>query len=307
MQCFLFFGRGQFAPFDRDFGKPCLLSVIAVRGRGIAVIKLSRTMALSVLMVLFLVVSLCYGQGAAEKSYNKGVEYAVQGKFEKAKQEFERALKVDPSYAPARMSFRVIEDVIDQKIKSEAAIHLFKGTGYGNKGRLDEEISEYNKALKINPRYAMAYLTRGLTYAKGKGQYDRAVSDFDKAIELNPRLAEAYNNRGNAYTAKGQYDQAISDYNRAIEIYPRYDAAYYNRGLAYAKGKGQYDRAISDFDKAIELNPRLAEAYYNRGLSYYFKREYDKAWDDVHKAQALGYQIHPGFLKALRKASGRQK
>ncbi len=82
--------------------------------------------------------------------------------------------------------------------------------------------------------------------------------------------------------------------------------AYNNRGTAYAR-KGQYDQAISDFNKALEINPRDAPAYNNRGIAYYHKGQYDKAWKDVHKAQDLGHKIHPRFLKALRKASGRQK
>ncbi len=82
--------------------------------------------------------------------------------------------------------------------------------------------------------------------------------------------------------------------------------AYVNRGNAYAK-KGQYDQAISDHTKALEINPRFAPAYNNRGLAYKGKGQYDKAWEDVHKAQDLGFKIHPGFLKALREASGRQK
>jgi len=79
-----------------------------------------------------------------------------------------------------------------------------------------------------------------------------------------------------------------------------------SRGLAYSE-KGQHDQAISDFNKALEINPRNAEAYINRGLAYSEIGENDKAWGDVHKAQDLGFKIHPGFLKALRKASGRQK
>ena len=71
--------------------------------------------------------------------------------------------------------------------------------------------------------------------------------------------------------------------------------------------KGQFDKAISDYNKAIELNPKYADAYYNRGVACYYKREYDKTWKDVHMAQSLGYQVHPGFLKALREASGRQR
>ncbi len=82
--------------------------------------------------------------------------------------------------------------------------------------------------------------------------------------------------------------------------------AYNNRGNAYFE-KGQHDKAISDHNKALEINPRDAEVYYNRGIAYTLKGKYDKAWEDVHKAQDLGFKINPGFLKALRKASGRQK
>ena len=55
------------------------------------------------------------------------------------------------------------------------------------------------------------------------------------------------------------------------------------------------------------MNARYAKAYYNRAIACYYKGEYDKAWDDVHKAQNLGYQVHPGFLKLLREASGRER
>jgi hypothetical protein len=47
-------------------------------------------------------------------------------------------------------------------------------------------------------------------------------------------------------------------------------------------------------------------AYYGRARSYYFKKEYDKSWDDIKKAQFLGYKIPPEFFDDLRKASGRQ-
>lgn len=89
-------------------------------------------------------------------------------------------------------------------------------------------------------------------------------------------------------------------------IAPNDDETYYNRGVAY-DSKGEYDRAIADYSKAIELNPKYAEAYYNRGVDYYDKKEYDRAWEDVYKAQGLGFKVHPEFLNALRKASGRQR
>ncbi|MCK5486751.1 MAG: tetratricopeptide repeat protein, partial [Desulfobacterales bacterium] len=48
-----------------------------------------------------------------------------------------------------------------------------------------------------------------------EGQYDKAISDYNKAIEINPKDAEAYYNRGYAYGEKGEYDKAISDYTKA--------------------------------------------------------------------------------------------
>ncbi|NIS62911.1 MAG: tetratricopeptide repeat protein [Proteobacteria bacterium] len=182
-----------------------------------------------VLILLFLAAGSGFGQNTAKQIYTKGVEYGVQGKFNEAKEEFQKALKVDPYFVYAKMALKLIEDAIDQKIKSTTAIHLFKGIVYSNKGQWDESIAESNKAIEINPGYAFAYNERGVAYCD-KGQYDKAISDYNKAIEINPKLAVAYNNRGVAYCDKGQYDKAISDYNKAIEINPRYAKAYYNRG-----------------------------------------------------------------------------
>jgi len=120
------------------------------------------------------------------------------------------------------------------------------------------------------------------------------------------KKSEDYYNRGDAHFKKGETDLAISDFTKAIEMNPRFANAYYYRGLAYLR-KREYDQVISDYTEAIEINPGLAVAYAERAFTYYLKREYDRAWEDVHKADSLGQQIQPGFLKVLRKDSGRQR
>jgi tetratricopeptide (TPR) repeat protein len=155
---------------------------------------------------------------------------------------------------------------------------------------------------QLKSRDAEVYNNRGFAYCQ-IGQYDQAISDFSKAIKVNPRLAHAYNNRGAAYLYKAQYDQAIADLSKAIEIDPRLAQAYNNRGWAYIK-KWQYDQAISDFNKTIEINPAFIEAYFYRAIVYFLVEEYEKSLVDVIKAQQLGYQIPLKFLDDLRKVTG---
>jgi len=149
---------------------------------------------------------------------------------------------------------------------------------------------------------AAGHNNRGFDYYQ-IGRYDQAISEFSKAIEINPRLAIPYNNRGAAYLSKGEYEQAILDLSKAIEIRPRLALAYSNRGWAYIK-EWQYDQAISDFNKTIEIDPRFVEAYFYRAVVYFLVEEYDKSLLDVIKAQQLGYQIPIEFLDELRKAAG---
>ena len=255
----------------------------------------------------------------AEAYYNRGLAYNEKGEYDRAISDFNIALEINPRLAEAyndrglaykrKGSYdRAISDYNEAlEINPRyAEAYNNRGSAYNYKGSYDRAIGDYNKALEINPRYADAYVNRGIVYHY-KGEYDRAISDFNKALEINPRYAGAYNNRGLTYAeGKGSYDRAILDYDKALEINPEFAGAYYNRGNAY-NDKGEHDRAISDFNIALELNPRYATAYNNRAVAYYFKKMYDKAWDDVYKAQRLDYQVPPGFLKALREDSGRDK
>ena len=169
----------------------------------------------------------------------------------------------------------------------DTMVYNNRGVAYKNKGLYGQAISDLTKSLEINPRYADAYYNRGLVYSD-KGQHDQAISDYTKALEINPRYAEVYNDRGIAYEKKGQSDQAISDFTKALEINPRYAYAYYNRGFAYSD-EGQYDQAISDFNKVIEIDPRDADAYINRQIAYKKKGQNDRAISDYNEAHRGEY------------------
>src|SRR5260221_500931 len=72
------------------------------------------------------------------------------------------------------------------------------------------------------------YFNRGIANAKSKN-YAAAISEFDKAIEINPRDADSYYNRGFIKWTLKKYQSAIADFDKAIEINPKLTIAYYNR------------------------------------------------------------------------------
>ena len=53
-------------------------------------------------------------------------------------------------------------------------------------------IAEYSKAIALNPKYAIAYYNRGISY-NNKGKYDKAIHDYNVALSLNPKYIFAYN------------------------------------------------------------------------------------------------------------------
>ncbi len=69
----------------------------------------------------------------------------------------------------------------------------------------------------------------------------------------------------------------------------------------------EIEEIIVVFSEAIQKNPNYAGGYSNRGLAYFHKNDYDKSWQDVHKAESLGCKFSANFLESLKKVSGREK
>src|SRR5262249_26248546 len=87
---------------------------------------------------------------------------------------------------------------------------------------------------------------------------DGAISDYDRSIRLNPRYADAYCNRGVARRGKGDIKGAIADYDAAINIDPRRAPAYLNRGLARML-QGKLAEATLDFEECLKLDRTLEQ------------------------------------------------
>jgi tetratricopeptide (TPR) repeat protein len=90
--------------------------------------------------------------------------------------------------------------------------------------------------------------------------HDYTIEDHDEVIRVYPRDAMAFISRGKAYAARGQFERAIRDYDEAIRLDPGSVIALQMGGLAY-RASGRFDRAIADLDEAARLNPANARLF----------------------------------------------
>jgi tetratricopeptide (TPR) repeat protein len=173
---------------------------------------------------------------------NLGVLYDGRGLHDKALEEYEKAIAINPAFADARANL---------------------GVAYKRRGNYEKAIEEYQKALAANPNMAEARTNLGLAYYH-QGRYDKAVAEYQKALNIDPLLAAAYYNLGLAYIAQGLDDQALEAYKKALAINSALADAHYALGLIYYSKKN-YTAAKMHFDKAQELgykiDPKLREFF----------------------------------------------
>ncbi|OLD58796.1 MAG: hypothetical protein AUI33_17140 [Ignavibacteria bacterium 13_1_40CM_2_61_4] len=131
-----------------------------------------------------------------------------------------------------------------------------------------------------------------------EGRLDEAIARNKKAIRLNPKLAVAHNNLGVAYYAAKDYEEAIRCYQQAIELDSSYAQAYVNLGNVYDEIRDS-DRAIALYQKALEIEPSNSLAYENMGSAYYRQGARLKAIESMQKAARLGALDAQHFLRAM--------
>ncbi len=158
-----------------------------------------------------------------------------------------------------------------------------RGDEYTKKLYIAEAISEFERAVKLDPQFAMAYARLGWLYLDSgrNDEYKRAKAKALAFIEKVKDLERVQINLGFARADKNnedikQYSQELLDkFPNTLEAHEHLSGKYW--------GEQNTDKAIEENLKILEIDPQYALAYNMLGYLYYRKGEFDKALESINR------------------------
>ena len=95
-----------------------------------------------------------------------GISHLNTGKPEKALEDFNRAIKIDPQRADG---------------------YLGRANSLNNLGKYSKALEDYHRVIEIEPDLGNAYINRAIAYSHLK-EYKKAIADYEKGLELDPEI-----------------------------------------------------------------------------------------------------------------------
>jgi tetratricopeptide (TPR) repeat protein/predicted Ser/Thr protein kinase len=219
------------------------------------------------------------GNAGASGHVCLGVLENGAGNYEKAVEEFTRAIQLDPS--------------------SDGA-YTGMASAYERLGKLNDAEKTYQQVINLRPRYWKGYNQLGIFYCR-QSQYDKCAAMFQKVAELTPDSFRGYANMGAAYLADGKYNEAIQPLKKSLQVRAT-PGTYTNLGTAYFHLRN-FPEAAKAYAEATRLNDHDYLLWGNLGEAQNFAGNRQEAEAAYRKGIALAEEtlkVNPHEPDVLR-------
>ena len=183
--------------------------------------------------------------------------YGRKGKWQHAIACYRKAIYLNPRYAKAHLNLaRTLLRINKQKefVKEmqlafelepkigSAMDRFYLGNALADRGKMQEAISFYYKAIVLNPNFVQSYHRLSEILSK-QGKHQEAMEFLKQGIENNPRNPESFYFLGQQLELLGHWEGAVKIYSRVLQIEPQFPGASQKLNHALAeKLKSNYRR-----------------------------------------------------------------
>ena len=231
----------------------------------------------------------------AEVWKNLGECHIIQEKYQKAKEELERAAQLSPDDAEVFVYLSIVCENLGDKGESVKYFLMAEESGFATdqiyrlishikifQGKLTEAQTYIERAIALAPKNPGHYNTLGLIHSK-LGEWEKAAQFFQRAIELAPDKDAYWFNLGNVQRNMGNDENAIRCYLKAIQLNPQKFIIWNNLGTTYMHLRN-FSEAEKCLKRAIEIEPEHFRAHYNLACLYSIQGKFTSAIESLEKA-----------------------
>ncbi|MHC4309526.1 MAG: protein kinase domain-containing protein [Planctomycetota bacterium] len=192
----------------------------------------------------------------------------------------------------------------------EAYLRYLRGTDYFHRSSqnrdLELAIGMYKEAVKLDPKFALAYAQLSRCHAMMYWQYydhtserlDMAKKAVDRALQLAPDLSEAHLAKGHYYYhCQSDWDLALVEFAIARKSLPNNSDLLSFIGFVQRR-QGKFEEALANIKKASEIDLLSDNIAISLGETFTYMRNYPEAmrcfdraiWLAPDAARPYGYK-----------------
>jgi tetratricopeptide (TPR) repeat protein len=134
-----------------------------------------------------------------------------------------------------------------------------KGVEADAKGKRDEAIRHYEKAISLAGNFYPAHNNLGSDYLS-KSDFQAAQAQFEEAIRLNQSDAQAHLNLANLFLTIKQYPQALDSVQEGLKREPNSPLGQFLLGSICAR-MGKFADAERALRQALNLDPKMSRVH----------------------------------------------